>query len=38
LFVASVWFYVGTTTPAALVLWFWYGLALTRRAQDPETG
>jgi hypothetical protein len=24
--------------PAALVLWFWYGLALTRRAQDPETG
>jgi hypothetical protein len=27
-----------TAAAAALVLWFWYGLALIRRAQDPDTG
>ena len=38
LFASAAVVYLVTTTAAALVLWFWYGLALTRRAQDPETG
>jgi hypothetical protein len=38
LFASAAVVYLVTTTAAALVLWFWYGLALVRRAQDTETG
>ena len=38
LFASAAVVYLVTAAAAALVLWFWYGLALTRRAQDPNTG
>jgi predicted membrane channel-forming protein YqfA (hemolysin III family) len=38
LFAPTAVVYLVTPAPAALVLWFWYGLALIRRAQDPDTG
>jgi hypothetical protein len=36
--VSSLVSYLVPALSGALVLWFWYGLALTRRAQDPKTG
>ena len=38
LFASAAVVYLVTAAAAALVLWFWYGLALMRRAQDPDTG
>ena len=38
LFASAAVVYLVTAAAAALVLWFWYGLALTRRAQDPKAG
>jgi predicted membrane channel-forming protein YqfA (hemolysin III family) len=38
LFASAAVVYLVTTAAAALVLWFWYGLALLRRAQDPDPG
>jgi hypothetical protein len=38
LFASAAVVYLVTAAAAALVLWFWYGLALMRRAQDPKTG
>ena len=38
LFESAAVVYGVTTAAAALVLWFWYGLALTRQAQDQNAG
>ena len=38
LFASAAVVYLVTAAAGALVLWFWYGLALTRRAQDPKPG
>ena len=38
LFASAAVVYLVTAAAAALVLWFWYGLALMRRAQDPNPG
>jgi predicted membrane channel-forming protein YqfA (hemolysin III family) len=38
LFASAAVVYLVTAAAAALVLWFWYGLALIRRAEDPDTG
>ena len=38
IFASAAVVYLVTAAAAALVLWFWYGLALTRRAQDPNPG
>jgi predicted membrane channel-forming protein YqfA (hemolysin III family) len=37
-FASAAVVYLVTAAAAALVLWFWYGLALIRRAQDPDPG
>jgi Family of unknown function (DUF6328) len=37
LFASAAVVYLVTAAAAALVFWFWYGLALMRKAQDPET-
>lgn len=38
LFESAAVVYLVTTAAAVLVLWFWYGLALLRRAQDQRSG
>ena len=36
LFASAAVVYLVTAAAAALVLWFWYGLALLRRIKDPD--
>ena len=38
LFASAAVVYLVTPAAAVLVLWFWYGLALLRRAQDQRSG